>query len=68
MELRIYTEATGKMPFNEWLADLKDAKARVPAWAVVDFEGKFFAGALGTGASVAAGETEAIVQACRVVA
>ena len=28
MELRIYTEATGKMPFNEWLADLKDAKAR----------------------------------------
>ena len=28
MELRIYTEAAGRVPFNEWLADLKDAKAR----------------------------------------
>lgn len=28
MELRIYTEATGKMPFNDWLAGLKDARAR----------------------------------------
>ena len=28
MELRIYTEAAGRMPFNEWLADLKDVKAR----------------------------------------
>ena len=28
MELRIYTEAAGRMPFNEWLTDLKDAKAR----------------------------------------
>ncbi len=28
MELRIYTEAVGRVPFNEWLADLKDAKAR----------------------------------------
>jgi putative addiction module killer protein len=28
MELRIYTEAAGRAPFNEWLADLKDVKAR----------------------------------------
>ena len=28
MELRIYTEAAGRAPFNEWLADLKDSKAR----------------------------------------
>ena len=28
MELRIYTEAAGRVPFNEWLADLKDSKAR----------------------------------------
>ena len=28
MELRIYTEAAGRVPFNEWLADLKDVKAR----------------------------------------
>ncbi len=28
MELRIYTEAAGRVPFNEWLNDLKDVKAR----------------------------------------
>ena len=28
MELRIYTEAAGRVPFNDWLADLKDVKAR----------------------------------------
>ena len=28
MELRIYTEAAGRVPFNEWLADLKDVRAR----------------------------------------
>lgn len=28
MELRIYTEAAGQTPFNEWLDDLKDVKAR----------------------------------------
>lgn len=26
--MRIYTEAAGRVPFNEWLADLKDVKAR----------------------------------------
>ena len=28
MELRIYTEAAGRVPFNDWLADLKDVRAR----------------------------------------